>query len=63
MKKILFMNLVFAFNFALLSCGPSQAELLTQTSVAETAIVASWTDTPTSTPHQLPRKLKHRHPH
>jgi hypothetical protein len=51
MKKILFVNLVFAFSFALFSCGPSQAELLAQTSVAETAIVASWTDTPLRHPH------------
>lgn len=58
MKKILFMNLVFAFNFAIFSCGPSQAELLTQTSVAETAIVASWTDTPTSTPSSTPTKTE-----
>jgi len=58
MKKILFMNLVFAFNFAVFSCGPSQAELLTQTSVAETAIVASWTDTPTSTPSSTPTKTE-----
>jgi hypothetical protein len=50
MKKILFMNLVFAFNFALFSCGPSQAELATQTSVAETTIASSWTATPTLTP-------------
>jgi len=46
----LFLNLVLVFSLALSSCGPSQAELSTQTSVAGTAIVASWTDTPTSTP-------------
>jgi len=58
MKKILFMNLVFAFSFALFSCGPSQAELLAQTSVAETAIVASWTDTSTSTPSLTPTETE-----
>jgi hypothetical protein len=58
MKKILFVNLVFAFSFALFSCGPSQAELLAQTSVAETAIVASWTDTPTSTPSLTPTETE-----
>ena len=58
MKKILFMNLVFAFSFALFSCGPSQAELLIQTSVAQTAIVASWTDTPTLTPSLTPTETE-----
>ena len=49
MKTILSLHLVVAFSLMLSSCGPSQAELATQTSVAGTATAASWTPTPTPT--------------
>ena len=49
MKQILLVNLALAFSLALSSCGLSQTELATQTSIAETATAALWTDTPTLT--------------
>ena len=50
MKTAPFFYWALTLGMALSACGPSQAELAIQTSVAETTIAASWTATPTLTP-------------
>jgi len=50
MKTISFIYLALVFSLVLSACGPSPAEIATQTAVAETMVVASWTVTPTLTP-------------
>ncbi len=47
-----FFYLLVASTLSLSACGLSQAEIATQTSVAQTLIAVSWTDTPTLTPTQ-----------
>jgi len=53
MKTFPLVYLLVIFSLALSACETSQAELATQTSIAETATAASWTAThnPTPTPN------------
>jgi len=54
MKNIKAFRFVFLFSIIVSACGSLQAEFSTQTAIAEIAIVASWTATPTLTPTLIP---------
>lgn len=58
MKKFKIFYFLLISLLPLSSCGPSQAEVSTQTSIAKTSIAASWTPTPTLTPTLTPTPTK-----